>query len=231
MLYYCDYCSFCCRKRLLLIKHQFQAHHFEDNFNYKCEISSRGYVFARNASYASFLTHCNRKHDKWREALNTIDSEEDTQGPGRGEEVAQDGESDQGTGEPVSLARGLAVVDQRLDKPMGTSHVDNVDQLSYKDLEQSKADIEQAVTQFLLIFKEKYKLTQAAINFAVKSVTDIVKLTSENIEQHVLAQLVKIDPCNDYLSRPFPFTDHFMNLRTEYQQNKYYRDNLGLIVG
>ena len=107
-----------------------------------------------------------------------------------------------------------------------------MDQLSYKDLKQSKADIEQAVTQFLLIFKEKYKLTQAAINFAVKSVTDIVKLTSENIEQHVLAQLVKIDPCNDsYLSRPFPFTDHFMNLRMEYQQNKYYRDNLGLIVG
>ena len=114
MLYYCDYCSFCCRKRLLLIKHQFQAHRFEDNFNYKCEISSCGHVFARNASYASFLTHCNRKHDKWREALNIIDSEEDTQGPGRGEEVAQDGESDQGTGEPVSLARGLAVVDQRL---------------------------------------------------------------------------------------------------------------------
>lgn len=95
----------------------------------------------------------------------------------------------------------------------------------------SKEDVERAVAQFLLIFKEKYRLTQAALDFAVASLTDIVNFTSRNIEKSVWAQLVEIDQHVDsLLSTCFAIPDSFVNLRTEYQQNKYFRDNLGLVV-
>lgn len=218
-MYHCNYCCFCCIDKITFIKHRFQAHSFESTFSYKCEISSCNHLFTSGSSYASFLTHCNRNHDKWREFLSAYVSLGEINGPGPSGEplVNEDHSSD----ETVTLSNASDIV---------------VDPLNYEDLMEvehcntPEMDIERSVGQFLLIFKEKYRLTQAALNFALSSLTDIIKLTTKNIEQSVQRQLVEIDPSIDSLSQCFTFSDPFINLRTEYQQNKFYRDNLGLIV-
>lgn len=207
---HCDYCCFCSENRIVFIKHQFQAHRFESNFSYKCEIPRCDHVFATGSSYASFLTHCNRKHDKWREVLSVTISEP--------QQTCEPNSTDQNSREDETVL----------------NYSDSVDLLNCEDLEHhstSKEDIERACAQFLLIFKEKYRLTQTAVNFAVTSLIDILNVTSRDIEQSVRAQLVGVDPSIDsLLSGCFTSPDPFINLRTEYQQNKYYRDNLGLIV-
>jgi len=211
---HCDYCCFCSENKIIFIKHQFQAHRYESSFSYKCEISPCDHIFATGSSYASFLTHCNRKHDKWRKALLSLPINEENE-PRRNDDPDSTNQSDE------------AVLLNSSDS-MDFNCEDLIDLEHYST---SKEDIERAVAQFLLIFKEKYRLTQAALNFAITSLIDIVNFTSRNIEQSVRAQLVGVDPHVDsLLSKCFTTPDPFVNLRTEYQQNKYYRDNLGLIV-
>lgn len=122
-------------------------------------------------------------------------------------------------------------VDQSNESGTELTRSDSMDALNLEHDDTSKEDVEWAVAQFLLIFKEKYRLTQTALNFAVASLINIVNLTSRSIEQSVQEHLVEVDPHIDsMLSTCFTIPDPFVNLRTEYQQNKYYRDNLGLIV-
>ena len=89
----------------------------------------------------------------------------------------------------------------------------------------SDEDMKLAAARFLLTLKEKYRLTQASLNFAVESVTDIIQVTSQCIQNSVCKEL------GDISSMPTSFQtcDPFSELRTEYQQTKFYKDNFGLV--
>ena len=71
---------------------------------------------------------------------------------------------------------------------------------------------------FLLQLKEQHHTTQAAINFTVKSIQDIIKL---------LQQSSSIPNDNDDGCSIF---DPFHQLNTEYQQIKFYKQHFGLII-
>jgi len=78
-----------------------------------------------------------------------------------------------------------------------------------------KETIKTAAAKFILALKEKHKLTQTALDYAINTVDKLLLMSSEAVEQGI--------DRGHYLSS-------FDNFKTEYQQTKYYKENFGLIV-
>lgn len=68
-LFSCTFCCFRCSDKQTFIRNVFEAYCYNKKFYYECMISSCSHVFTTGATYASFLTHCNRKHSNLREVL------------------------------------------------------------------------------------------------------------------------------------------------------------------
>ena len=207
----CTFCCFRCSDKQTFIRHFFEAHRFKENFSYECKISSCSHVFTTGATYASFLTHCNRKHSNWREILkeNLDHRHRDT-----------------------SIHHESLVLETLSNQLQDDSSADNVLlEVEMSSSESHEQSVEQVAALFLLTLKEKYRLTQTSLDFAVSSLMNIVNMTVSNIKESVQSQLVEISENNDLLLRScFPEKDLFSNLKTEYQQTKYYKENFGLVV-
>lgn len=87
------------------------------------------------------------------------------------------------------------------------SHVDN---------------LRRSAALFLLTLKEKYKLTQTALNFAVGQVQYMVNFALEDC-----LQLASTQELPGGLSFNI---DPFEDLKTEYMQTKFFKENFGLVV-
>ena len=194
------------------MKHVFQAHCSESNFHYVCGITDCPHAFKTGATYASFLTHCNRKHSNWREIL--------------GRKLCLQFQIFPELDDHSASSEGQPDVQE----PMNLQQYDHSHDLcsSNELLTMSSEKVELAAARFLLTLKEKYRLTQASLNFALESVSDIINITSRNIEHAVCQELSEsgISPSPSCFHTPDPFS----NLKTEYQQTKFHRDNFGLIV-
>ena len=77
---------------------------------------------------------------------------------------------------------------------------------------QPPVSAERTAAMFLLTFKEKYKLPQASIHFAVGAINQIVDRVCESIKEDVE---------NNEATR-FQYQDPFASLQSEYQQTKFY---------
>ena len=88
--------------------------------------------------------------------------------------------------------------------------------------------LERAAALFLLCFKERYQITQTALDFAMKQVQQMVGFAIEDVQQAVELQLPSIN--SSEVRECFKVPDPFLNLRSEYMQTKYYKENFGLIV-
>ena len=162
------------------------------------------------ATYASFLTHCNHKHINWGEILgwrlNFTHSNSPEQDHGA---LGSEGQPD--TQEAMNL--------QQFDHSKDHNLCSN-------ELVVSNEEVELTAAQFS--FMLKYRLTQALLNFALESISDIINLTSWSIEHAVHQELSErdISPSPSCFHTPDPFS----YLKTEYQQTKFYRDHFSLIV-
>ena len=94
--------------------------------------------------------------------------------------------------------------------------------------------LERCAALFLLSLKERYQITQTALDFAVGQVQQMVTFAVEDIQNAVetclssyysesLSEMPNITDC-------FKMQDPFRNLQNEYMQTKYYRENFDLIV-
>ena len=212
---YCPYCTFYTTNILVFVKHLFEAHCLESNFFYICGISSCRYEFTSGSTYSTFLTHCNRKHNKWRETLcqSTIFDGHCLYMCDSGITNAKSKTSS----ETVDFCDDMITEDS------------DVMSVIVKPQFSEEEDIVLAAARFLITLKEKYRLTQASLDFALESVDDITKLTSQRIENSV--QKLLNDAGSDLrLSSCFTITNPFLNLRTECQQTKFYKEYLGLVV-
>lgn len=90
------------------------------------------------------------------------------------------------------------------------------DDVQFETQERDKTSIEQSAALFLLTLKERYQLTQAAMDFAIRQVRNMFSIGIEDIQRSVDAVHVDIDP--------------FEHLETEYFQTKYYTEHFGLVV-
>ena len=80
---------------------------------------------------------------------------------------------------------------------------------------------ERAAALFLLTLQEKYRVSQAAINFAVGSVTSIIEGVCNSIKQNY----TELE--NDI---PLKYDDPFASLQTDHQQTNYYQREFRLVV-
>ena len=96
--------------------------------------------------------------------------------------------------------------------------------------EQEVNQLEKAAALFLLCLKERYQLTQSAIDFAIGQVQQMLSFAVDDIqnvlEAHLQSCPLDVSSVLEYISIPDPF----LHLQSEYMQTKYFRENLDLIV-
>ena len=91
---------------------------------------------------------------------------------------------------------------------------------------------ERAAALFLLSYKEKFRLTQKAIDYAVGSVNTIAESVCADVKESIQKKFhEKGDSVTvDDITECCVYRDPFSNLKTEYLQSKFYRENFGLVV-
>ena len=78
-------------------------------------------------------------------------------------------------------------------------------------------DIKKAAAKFIFMLKEKFKLTQASLDYTVTEVEALLTLSGA-------FSFRKLRACRQ--SYPPPYDE----LKTEYQQTQVFQDNFGLTV-
>lgn len=93
--------------------------------------------------------------------------------------------------------------------------------------------VQRSAALFLLTLKERYEITQTALDFAVgqvhQMVTYIVEDIQASVEEHLRANgtpLIDMPAISECFQVPDPFCD----LQTEHMQSKYYKENFFLVV-
>ena len=91
--------------------------------------------------------------------------------------------------------------------------------------------LHRAAALFLLTLKEKYRLTQTAVNFSVFQVQQMVTYALEDmrntVQQHAVRTIgAELPELQDIIS-----IDPFEDLQTEHMQTKYFREHFDLTVG
>ena len=97
---------------------------------------------------------------------------------------------------------------------------------SVKSLQRSSALL-------LLTLKEKHRLTQTAVNFAVEQIKGMVCFLAEDLSEVVDARLRDLGVANEHRDEVrslFEGINPFDGLETEHLQDKFYRDNFNYVV-
>ena len=229
---YCTLCSYRCGERLDLIKHQFGAHSFEPTFRLFCWIKGCQHCFRTGSSFSSFKTHANRKHKNWQDSINDTESltsvspavllasstEQSTSILPVDVDVSDHNDTSSAVPDtPAPDDRQLDTVTNSL-----TSHL---------PLDGSFA-ARRAAALFLLTFKEKHELAQKSIDFAVGSIHTIIDgvLKSAAFSVHNLLESDSSPSYDDIASCMEGCEDPFATLGTKFLQDKFYRNEFGLVV-
>ena len=210
----CRYCCYCCDRMLHLVKHIFETHSFDPTFAYVCGINGCIHLFKVGSTYSSFKTHANRKHPKWKDEMENIT-------PPDGSVVPRNS---------LTSLEGRVALSVRI--PNEESSFNDIDPVvvpgAVLDETSSFHSPERTAAMFLLTFKEKYKLPQASINFAVSAINQIVVSVCESVKMSVKSSAQELT--NEEIASRIQCQDPFASLQTEYQQTKFYRDVFGLVV-
>ena len=170
-----DLCSYRLDDDVVFLKHLFEAHGLESNFSYTRGFNGCRRTFTLGALYDAFRSHCDRKHHNWKESLDSItfdDRESVTYNSSNVAELAEATTRTTATRHPSS---SIAALSFDSEEDMGTSRISAVndnDVICEYDRHE-KSNLELTAANFVLSLKEKFKLSQASLNFAIKSVEDV----------------------------------------------------------
>ena len=212
----CDRCRFRCKAKIELVKHLFEAHCTDPNFTYSCPIAECTHVFKLGCTYySSFRSHVSRKHHDWKDQLAIqqpavifIQNEPGDHGNGSDTEQQTEATVDfSGGGTTDSLSAGAAIE------------------------ESGPSSLSRSAAHFLLTLKERYGLTQSAVNYAVGSVNQMIDDVREELQTSVEKYLEENEVARpSTLGECFTPMNPFSGRETEYQQAKHYREHFGLVV-
>ena len=196
---------------LTVIKHFFSVHSVEPNFFFICGINGCLHAFKCGSSFSSFKTHASRTHHGWQDdllrshlscpSLHTLFS-----GPAPAEQATLHQSTTVSTDETHDEMQFGSPMTPELSP--GSAHT--VLPVSGESTTLQAVNPDKVAALFLLTLQEKYKVSQAAINFTVGSIHSILEGVSK---PHSLN-----------------FNDPFASLKTEHQQMKFYRREFGLVV-
>lgn len=117
-----------------------------------------------------------------------------------------------------------------VESPVVTSSGSNSSESTATSIE----DLQRHTALFLLGLKEKYKLTQAAIEGVIEGVTGLIQYQLSLLHSQVCENLQKNQMSPDCINHLFsdvgPFGRPFSGLETKHQQMKYYATHFDYIV-
>ena len=206
MVFSCSQCAFRCNFRLEFIKHIFSTHSTEPSFHFVCSIQGCPHSFKVGSTFSSFKSHASRKHPNWRQYVN--------------DEASPTVELPE-LGPTVHQAQSDSDV-----RDIPTCNSPCSEQCSVYPL--TCPPEQKAAALFLLTFQEKYKASQAAVNFAVGAINTILNSVCERVQGSLEVDLAS---SSDIIRASFDEReDPFAQLQTEYKQSKFYREHFGLVV-
>ena len=213
----CDLCSFVCTKNFDLLKHLFEAHSNASNFLLSCPIGECTQTFSEGAKFSAFVSHANRKHRCWRRQVESLDTLcgiiEQHQTPIPEANTGDEDTMMTGSAETVPTASTMPVTSTTVCTSI--CHTKSV---------------EKTAGHFLLSLKERHRLTQNAINFAVMSVKKLISEAQDDIVSSVIDQLNAQGMQTEDLNLQLGLPDPFVSLETEHMQTKFFKEMFGLVV-
>ncbi|XP_065893459.1 uncharacterized protein [Dysidea avara] len=218
-LYNCSFCAYRSNIKLDLIKHLFEAHGLDATFRYQCGISSCTRVFASGSCFDAFRGHCIRKHLNWQQMLTiSLEPTQDNKDPPV-DSTMSDGLSaihSEGAGGSVAISSHDC---EEASIRYSDVFTDDIEHGSNEQLTLAvqKETIKRDAAKFILNLKERYKLTQASLDYTIKAVDHLMFLSSKMAKQ----SLAEGDQGQ--------YSSLFDDLQTEYLQTKYFKENFGLI--
>lgn len=184
------------------MRHSFEAHSSSPNFSFTCGIDGCSHSFT---TFSAVMSHLNRKHKG----------------------VDLDSAAFVASSDDLQQSHSYESQSNQL---METSHEEGSLSQCFSYVPDSRTDhLQRSAAIFLLTLKERYEITQSALNFAVGQVQQMITYAVEDmqttIKQHLQANDVSVDML-DGLSAPDPFN----SLQTEYMQTKYYKEHFDLVA-
>ena len=170
MSYYCNFCPFRCTKWKENVKHVFQCHSSSPNFRYVCGLSGCVQSFK---TYSAYSSHLLRKHEN--RDFTQLQSAVVT--------------------DPVS---GPESQKQDLENDVQLSGIEDHDGLYTPTVTSTPAQRSSAL--LLLTLKERYRLTQAGVNFSVDQVKQVVENVLDEVKSSVQERVGDdhyVDDCFD----------------------------------
>ena len=196
----CKLCSFRCIGNYLLLKHLFEAHSGIQGFSLECPVSGCSHTFSQGAHFSSFLCHANRKHQNWKDKIESS----------RALEIPASSEAN-AVNHPSADMDTIDETANHLNSGVPEPHSQCV----------PVHDPRATAGRFLLTLKERHRLSQVAISFTINSVREIVSQACHNITTSAATAGVSISS---------EALDPFCGLDTEYLQSKFYEEHFGLVV-
>ena len=97
------------------------------------------------------------------------------------------------------------------------------------------SQMQRSMALFILTLKERYKVTQAAIDFTVTQMKENIDFVIDDLHQAVHEKIREVpglteDDAVRITSIFNNFSSPFTNLETQYFRSKFYEENFGLIV-
>ena len=220
----CGFCSFQSVDKLVFVKHIFQAHNTEEGFSYTCGFLNCSRTFIMGTSFDAFRSHCTRYHDGCIErCLPTMLTRVDE----------DDGVETHSVTCSTNIEEGMDTNNPHTNSAEDFACLES-EMVNDKDVESemiNDEDVQLAAARFILILKEKHKLTQMSLDYAIKGIEEITMLSANRFKHSVMSVLNESgSSINATLRDCLIPTSPFVNLKTEYQQNKFFKENFGLIV-
>ena len=234
-MFSCTYCCYKSKDKISFVKHLFQAHSSESTFKYACTILPCSRIFVSGDSFGAFRSHCERYHHNWRERFSQQEEEEhrshheldsdDMDVSTQGTTPHSASEDLEPHFDPLFATDVNCCVQESADFLQGNGHINN------NAKNHSDHDFVLKTAKFILNLKEKFKLTQVCLDFILQSVEELLSILTDGIKQSVMRRLRETNVDTSKLSDDFFMpVDLFKNLKTEYHQTKFYKENFNLIV-
>ena len=203
------------------MRHSFESHSSLSAFSFVCGINSCVKSFS---NFSAMKSHIRRNHSE----VN-LDSVEIN-----GSAVDREREHDDALETEGSLdeTRENSPVLEMLDPRNCDERDQQEDTMQEPGL---SSQMQKSMALFILTLKEKYKVTQAAIDFTVTQMKDNIDFVVNDLHQAVDEGMREVpDLSEDNVARITSifsnFSSPFTNLETHYFQSKFYEENFGLIV-
>ena len=215
--YHCSTCSYKTSSKLDLIKHSFASHSMEPTFKFLCGIDGCLQSFKYGSTFSSFKTHASRKHCNWQNHLSVpLDA------------TSTSSISAQPIYEKPPVVSELTPPNEEL---MDLGDISLSHETSGSSSANKLFPVETAAL-FLLSFKERFKLPQRALDYAIGSINSIAEDVCVGVRESIKARFQEKGSSFDItdIEQCCVYSDIFKDLRTEHLQSKFYKDHFGLVV-